>query len=148
MSPSQGCQPPTSSDIENWWGRDERWCHNALLMTSFMKKILDRHKFVMTQYAWKRCCWPCNTWLDWFTSHQSHYFWNYNSIMEFMRKHCDVNCKIAQKMQNSVYLDSNEEMANFGDYLGDFEIRSKIWSPPDSPGELTTLASVFNGTRY
>lgn len=75
--------------------------------------------------------------------------------MEFMRKHFDVNCKIAQKMQNSVYLDSNEEMANFGDYLGDFilksgdfEIRSKIWSPPDSPGELTTLASVFNGTRY
>ena len=35
--------------------------------------------------------------------------------MEFMRKHFDVNCKIAQKMQNSVYLDSNEEMANFGD---------------------------------
>ena len=72
-----------------------------------------------------------------------------------MRKHFDVNCKIAQKMQNSVYLDSNEEMANFGDYLGDFilksgdrEIRSKIWSPPDSPGKLTTLTLVFNSTRY
>ena len=66
----------------------------------------------------------------------------------------DVNSKIAQKMQNSwnfiVYLDSNEEVANFSDYLGDFilksgdrEVRSKIWSPSDSLGELTAVTSVF-----
>ena len=41
-------------------------------------------------------------------------------------------------------------MVNFSDYLGDFilksgdrEIRSKIWSPPDSLGELTAVTSVF-----
>ena len=42
-------------------------------------------------------------------------------------------------------------MANFGDYPGDFilksgdrEIRSKNWSLPDYPGELTALpASPF-----
>ena len=41
---------------------------------------------------------------------------------------------------------STEEIANFGDYLGDFlllsgdwEIRSKMWSLQDFPGELTAL---------
>ena len=24
----QGCQPPTSSNIENWWERDDKWRHN------------------------------------------------------------------------------------------------------------------------
>ena len=37
--PPQGCQPPTSSNIENWWGRDDRWHHNARHMTSFVKKM-------------------------------------------------------------------------------------------------------------
>ena len=27
----------------------------------------------LSQNAWKRCCWHCNIWPDWFTSHQSHY---------------------------------------------------------------------------
>ena len=65
-----------------------------------------------------------------------------------------INSKIAQTKQNSwnflVYLESTE-MANFGDYPGDFilksedrEIRSKNWSLPDYPGELTALpASPF-----
>ena len=25
----QGCQPPTSLNIKNWWGRDDKWHHNA-----------------------------------------------------------------------------------------------------------------------
>ena len=65
-----------------------------------------------------------------------------------------VNSKIAQTKQNSwnflVFLESTE-MANFGDYPGDFilkpedrEIRSKNWSLPDYPGELTAVpASPF-----
>ena len=34
----------------------------------------------------KRSCWHCNIWLDWCSSHQSHYFLLYNGIPEFMRK--------------------------------------------------------------
>ena len=53
------CQPPTSSNIENWQGRDNtcRWCHNAQNMTSFVQKNMR-----------KRCCWNCNvcTWLVYF----------------------------------------------------------------------------------
>ena len=46
-----GCQPPTSSNIENWQGRDNtcRWCHNVQNMTSFVQKNMR-----------KRCCWNCN----------------------------------------------------------------------------------------
>ena len=38
----QGCQPPTSSNIENWWGRNEydSWRHIARHLTSFEQKIL------------------------------------------------------------------------------------------------------------
>ena len=52
----------------------------------------------------------------------------------------------------------NEESANFGDYSGDFvllswdrEMRSKIWSLPDYPGELTALTiftSPGDGNRH
>ena len=52
------------------------------LMMSFVKKMPDHHKFMMTQNARKRCCWHCNIWLDWFTSHQSHYFF----YLFFLRK--------------------------------------------------------------
>ena len=45
---------------------------------------------------------------------------------------------------------STEEMANFGDYRGDFillsgdhESRSKIWSLPDYPGELMPLLPLL-----
>ena len=56
---AQGCQTPTPSNIENWWGREDRWRHNARHMTSFVKK-----------YARKRCWWNyCNIWPNWFTSH-------------------------------------------------------------------------------
>ena len=32
------------------------------------------------------CCWNCNIWPNWFTSHQSHYCLYYNGIPEFVRK--------------------------------------------------------------
>ena len=38
--------PPPLSNIENWWGRNDRWCHVARQMTSFGPKMLvdsDRH---------------------------------------------------------------------------------------------------------
>ena len=34
----QSCQPPTSSNIENWREWDDRWRHNARQVTSFVKK--------------------------------------------------------------------------------------------------------------
>ena len=37
-----GCQPPTSSNIENWQGRDNRWRHNARNMTSFVQKTCEK----------------------------------------------------------------------------------------------------------
>ena len=47
--------------IENWWGVGDiwRWHHNAGHMTSYfgLKK------------ARKRCCFNCNIWPNWFTSH-------------------------------------------------------------------------------
>ena len=79
---------PMSLSIENWYGtkrRDNRWHLKARHMRSFVQKVLvdsDRHKFAMAQNAWKRCCWHCNIWRDWFTSHQP----SYNGILEFMRK--------------------------------------------------------------
>ena len=64
--------------IENWWGVGDiwRWRHNAGHMTSYfgLKK------------ARKRCCFNCNIWPNWFTSHQSHYCLYYNGIPEFVRK--------------------------------------------------------------
>ena len=50
----EGCQPPTSSDIENWQESDGRWCHNAQNMMSFVHKHMQ-----------KWCCWNCNIWPDW-----------------------------------------------------------------------------------
>ena len=49
-------------------------------MTSFVKR-----------YARKRCCWNCNIWPNWFTSHQSHYCLYYNGIPEFVRKRSMLN---------------------------------------------------------
>ena len=28
----QGCQPPASSNIEIWWRRDDKWCHNDVFL--------------------------------------------------------------------------------------------------------------------
>ena len=60
----------------------------------------------------------------------------------------DVNSKIAQitpKRWNFI----PESLANFGSYPGDFrlysgdwEIRSKIWSLPDYPLELTAMSAA------
>ena len=77
----QGCQPHMSSNIENWWERGDRWRHNAQHMMSFVEKKNVR----------KRCCWNCNIWPNWFTSHQSHYCLYYNGIPEFVRKRSMLN---------------------------------------------------------
>ena len=65
----------TSSNIENWWERDDRWRHNARHITSFVKKKRG-----------KRCCWNCNIWPNWFSSHQSYYCLYYNGLPEIVRK--------------------------------------------------------------
>ena len=38
LSLEQGYQPPTSSNIENWWGVGDRWHHNAGHIKSFFGK--------------------------------------------------------------------------------------------------------------
>ena len=78
----QDCQPHTSSNIENWWGRGDRWRHNAWHITSFVKK----------KKVWKRCS-LLESWPNWFTSHQSHYCLYYNGIPEFVRKRLTITVK-------------------------------------------------------
>ena len=105
----QGCQPPTSSNIENWWGRDDRWRHNARHITSFVKK----------KKRAKRCCWNCSIWPNWFTSHQSYYCLYYNGLQEFVRKIAQAT----QNIWNFIVTKSNpQETTNFGDYPGDFRL--------------------------
>ena len=57
-----------------------------------------------------------------------------------------------QSIWNFIVRESSlQEMANFDDYPGDFrlwsgdrEIRLKIWSLPDYPGEFTALRTEMN----
>ena len=69
-------------------GRDDRWCHNARHMMSFVQKI-----FIGSLRTGQ------NNWPDWFTSHQSHYYVTmaYQPVYE---ETCDVNIKIAQTTQS------------------------------------------------
>ena len=114
---SQGCQPPMSSNIKNWWGMDDRWCRNAQHITSFVKKKKNSRK---------GCCWNCNVWPAWFTSHQITLL----LILQWHTRVCeetfDVNSKIAQTTQNiwnPIVRKSNlQEMANFDNYPGDFRL--------------------------
>ena len=75
-----GCQLPTSSNIENWQGRDNRWCHNARNMTTFVQKSIQKNVVGIVPFV------P-----DWFTSHQSHYCLYYNGIPGFLRKGSMLN---------------------------------------------------------
>ena len=59
-----------------WWGVGDRWRNNGGHMTSFFGGKKAR----------KRCCFNCNIWPNWSTSHQSHYCLYYNGIPEFVRK--------------------------------------------------------------
>ena len=68
----QGCQPPTSIDGE--------WVIDDVIMEATWRHFLGEKK------ARKRCCFNCNIWPNWFTSHQSHYCLYYNGIPEFVRK--------------------------------------------------------------
>ena len=60
----------------------------------------DRHEFLITQNAWKRCCWHCNIWPDWFTSHQET---NRTIILPYgiPEETISVNIWIAHTTQNS-----------------------------------------------
>ena len=59
-----------------WWWVGDRWRNNGGHMTSFLGEKKAR----------KRCCFNCNIWPNWFTSHQSHYCLYYNGIPEVVRK--------------------------------------------------------------
>ena len=143
----QGCQPYTSSNIENWWERGDRWRHKAQHMMSFVEKKNVR----------KRCCWNCNIWPNWFTSHQSNYCLYYNGIPEFVRKrsmstvkqlkknvqYLKFHCWIYKKWQTSAIIreisDSNLETARNGSKPGVCLL--------DYPGELTDL-KIIRETRW
>ena len=80
---NQGCQLPTSSNIENWQRRDNRWRHNARNRTSFVqKKTCEKDVVGIVTFA------P-----DWLSSHQSHYCLYYNGILRFLRKHSMLKFK-------------------------------------------------------
>ena len=113
-SSHQGCQPPTSSNIENWWGRDDRWHHNTRHMTSLWKNVQ------------KRCYWNFNIWPNWFTSYLQSLLRIWQRHTRFCEKMFDVNSKvdqIRQRIWNFIVKKSNlQEMANFGDYPGDIRL--------------------------
>ena len=101
----------------------------------------------MTQNAQKRCCWHCNIWPDWFTSHQSHYCLYYNGIPEVFEKCLMLTAKTTQsiwnilllesqvykKWQSSVIIleisDSNLESGRYGPKSGVSQIIWESWQP-------------------
>ena len=55
------------------------WVIDDVIMQGTWHHILEKN-------VGKRCCFNCNIWPNWFTSHQSHYCLYYNGIPEFVRK--------------------------------------------------------------
>ena len=53
---------------------------NDVIMTTAHDIICEK------KTAQKRCCWNCNIWPNWLTSHRSNYCLYYNGIPEFVRK--------------------------------------------------------------
>ena len=88
----QGCQPPTSSNIENWWERDDKWCHNDYGTWHHLWKKLHK-KDVVGIVTFDL--------INWLTSHQPHYCLYYlqwhTGVCEEM---FDVNSKITQTTQS------------------------------------------------
>ena len=62
---------------------DGEWVIDDVIMQGTWRHFLEGKK------ARKRCCFNCNIWPNWFTSHQSHYCLYYNGIPEFVRK-CSI----------------------------------------------------------
>ena len=46
----------------------------------------DTLRHLCKKNARKRCCWNCNIWPNWFTSHQSYCCLYYNGLPEIVRK--------------------------------------------------------------
>ena len=112
-----------------WWGRDDRWCHNARQMTSFVQKIL-----IGSLHTGQ------NIWPDWFTSHQSRYYITMVYWLVY-EETCDVNIEIAQTMQNIWILLSESQGYWRKGKLWQLSMRlwSKTWSLLGYPGEVTAL---------
>ena len=104
------------------------------------------HDVICKKEARKRCCWNCDLIGLLPTNHIIAYI-----TMAYRSLWGNVRCysKLAQTTQiiwNFIVRKLNlQEMANFGDYPGDFRLESgdrkkrfKIWSL-DYPGELTAL---------
>ena len=126
----QGFQPHMSSNIENWWGVGDRWRHNAGHMTSFFEKT-TREKYVVLIVTFDLIgLLPTNhiivndIWNKLLILLQG----NKLLILQWHTGVCEepfnVNRKIAQTTQNiwnCIIRGSNlQELANFGDYPGDF----------------------------
>ena len=80
-------------------------------MTSFLKKKKKKkHE--------KRCCWNCNIWPNWLTSHQSHYCLYYNGMLEFVRKRSMLTvkelkqCKVFLKKFHCQKVDSTRKQTS------------------------------------
>ena len=81
ITPLQGCQPPCFQMLRI---DGERMINGVLMHTV--------HDIICEQNSRKRCCWNCNIWPNWLTSHQSHYCLYHSGVLEFVRK---------QKLKNS-----------------------------------------------
>ena len=110
---------------------------------------IDREGVIEQNTRWLQLSWICDVLPDWFTSHQS-YYWVYCKGIIYhtgvYEETFDVNCEIqnvAQTMQNIEKFTSVIIREISYSNLETREIRSKLWSPPDYPGDLTTLSFTF-----
>ena len=137
------CELKNHDDDVCWLGKDwrvgYRWRHNTRHMTSFFEK----------KNARKRCCWNCNIWPNWFTSHQSHCCLYYKGIPEFVGKRSMLTeillkqhkivqislseSRIYKKWQTSAFIqeisDSNLETGRNGSKSGVSRIVRENWQP-------------------
>ena len=110
---------------------------------------IDREGVIEQNTRWLQLSWICDVLPDWFTSHQS-YYWVYCKGIIYhtgvYEETFDVNGEIqnvAQTMENIEKFTSVIIREISYSNLETREIRSKLWSVLDYPGDLTTLSFTF-----
>ena len=112
----QGCQSPTSSNIENWSGRDDKWRHNVHGTWRHLWK--NARKDVVGIATFDLIGLLCTNTLTVLLILQWH--------IGVCKETFDVNSKIGQTTQSIwsyiVRKSILQEMANFSGYPGDFRL--------------------------
>ena len=97
--------------------------------------------FVEKKNARKRCCWNCNIWPNWFTSYQSQYWLNYNSIPEFVGKSLMFTVKYLK--QHKIFEISLSQSQIFKEW----QTSTIIWEISDSNPEAGRNGSKSGVSR-